>query len=164
MKKLLLLIALFLVLILQAQDLQTINKMQSSSVTAIKTITDKLVNLTDKKFEFYKEKETTEYYLLVYIPVGLSAEQKEESRVNRYENGVVFRLSKTNIGDYKLKEFYAEPTLMFAIINSVFYPSANQSDFLTATKYRDYIDSSKGYKFYFYSGDSEKSKYRFYSY
>jgi hypothetical protein len=164
MKKLLLLAFLLIVSLVQAQDFEAINKMQNSSVATIKTLTDKLVNLTDKKFEFYKEKETAEYYLLVYIPVGLSTEQKEESRVSRYENGVIFRLSKTNMGDYKLKEFYVEPKIMFAIVNTVFYPGVDQNDFTNISKHRDYIDDIKGYKFYFYSGDSIESKYRFYSY
>jgi hypothetical protein len=163
MKNLLLLLFLFCNLFASAQDFETINKIENSPITTIKTVTDRLANLTSKKFEFYKEKETPEYYVLVYIPTGLTAEQKEESRVNRYENGIVFKLSKTDQGLYKLKEFLAEPQLMFAIVNSVFYPGANQSEFLNNSKYRDYSDSSKGYEFYFYSGDSEKSKYRFYS-
>lgn len=164
MKKLLLLTALLIGFFAQAQDFETINKIQNGSIESLKVVTDKLVNLTSKKFEFYKEKETPEYYLLVYIPIGLTLEQKEESRVNRYENGIVFRLSKTANGQYKLKEFFAEPTIMFSIVNSVFYPVASQSNFIVDAKYRDYIDSAKGYKFHFYSGDSPKSKYRFYSY
>lgn len=164
MKKLILILCVSLSFFAKAQDFAVIDKMENSSIASIKTITENLANLTSKKFEFYKEKETPEYYLLAYIPTGLSPEQQEESRANRYENGLVFKLTKTDNGLYKLKEFFAEPPLMFAIVNSVFYPDASQSDFLNASKFRDYIDSSKGYKFYFYSGDSEKSKYRFYSY
>jgi len=149
--------------IVKAQDFATINNMQSNSISNLKIIANRLVNLTDKKFEFYKEKETPDNYILVYLPIGLSLAQKEESRVNRYENGIIFKLAKTNQGSYKLKEFFAEPKIMFAIVNSVFYPGATQSDFLGTSKYRDYTDSAKGYNFHFYSGDSEKSNYRFYS-
>lgn len=164
MKKIILLLLLLVTSFGNAQDYETIDKLENSSLITMRILTSKLTNLTTKKFEFYKEKETPEYYLLVYIPTGLSPEEKEESRVNRYENGIVFKLSKTNEGSYKLREFFAEASLMFAIVNSVFYPGANQNDFVANSKYRDFVDSSKGYKFHFYSGDSEKSKYRFYSY
>ncbi|MBP4139641.1 hypothetical protein [Flavobacterium geliluteum] len=163
MKKIILLIALQFCLVVQAQDFETINKIQNSSLADLKVITNKLVNQGNQKFELAKEKETPEYYLLAYIPVGLSADQKEESRINRYENGVVFKLSKTDQG-YKLREFQADKNIMFGFVNSVFYPGANENDFVEASKYRDYLDNTKGYKFHFYSGDSPQSKYRFYSY
>ncbi|MBA4319500.1 MAG: hypothetical protein C0412_13950 [Flavobacterium sp.] len=143
----------------QAQDYATINKMQNSSIETAKALTNELVNLTDKKFEFYKEKQTSEYYLLVYIPVGLTAEQKEESRVNSYENGIVFRLSKQSDGGYKIYEFFAAAEIMFPIIKKAFYPNATYADFTNTFNYTAFIDKAKNYNFHFYKGD----KYRFLS-
>lgn len=159
MKKLLLLIALLFGLFVQAQDYATINKMQNSSIETAKALTNELVNLTDNKFEFYKEKQTSEYYLLVYIPVGLTAEQKEESRVNSYENGIVFRLSKQSYGGYKIYEFYAEPEIMYSIVKKAFYPNITFSDFTDTVKYTYFKDKEKNYNFLFYKGD----QYRFVS-
>ncbi|MBS7234266.1 hypothetical protein KHA90_25045 [Flavobacterium psychroterrae] len=163
MKKILLVTFMFIVSLVNAQDFETINKLQSSSLSSLKVVTSKLANLSSEKFEFYKEKETPEYYVLVYLPIGLTVEEKEESRINRYENGIVFKLLKNEEGLYKLKEFLVNRELMYAIVNSVFYPNSNEKDFFSASNYRDYIDNTKGYKFNFYSGDSKKSKFRFYS-
>ncbi|BFM42692.1 hypothetical protein CFS9_13330 [Flavobacterium sp. CFS9] len=147
-----------------AQDYTTIDKMQNGTLSALKEVTNKLANLSGKSFELIKEKDIGEYYLLVYLPTGLTVEQKEESRVNRYENGIIFKLLKLNSGAYKLKEFLAEPTTMFNVVKTVFYPDAiPQEDYLIQTKYRYFTDSSKGYKFFFYAGDSFRSKYTFVS-
>lgn len=164
MKKLIVLLLLLIGIAVQAQDYETINKMQGSSLESLKMITKKLVNSSSKKFELYKEKENSESYLLIYVPAGLTTAQKEESKVNSYDDGVVFKITKTEQGQYKLREFFAEPTIMFAVVNAVFYPNATFTDFVDNAKYRDYLDRTKNYKFHFYSGDSEKSKYRFYSY
>ncbi|MDN3671678.1 hypothetical protein QWY99_01180 [Flavobacterium branchiarum] len=164
MKKLLLLTALFICSFAIAQKTDVINRMQGSSLAEAKNLVSDLVSLNTDKYELVKEKPTKEAHLLFYLPAGLTAEQKEEAAVNAYESGIVVRLSKLENGTYKVREFYAEPKLMFSIINDVFYPAANYNDFVGATKYRNYIDSDKKYKFYFYSGDSPKSKYKFYSY
>jgi len=163
MKRIIIIAFLIVTSFVNAQDFETINKIQNSSLSDLKLITNKLVNQGNQKFELAKEKETAEYYLLAYIPVGLTAEQKEEARINRYENGVVFKLSKTDQG-YKLREFFAEPSTMLSIIKTVFYPEATKDENYILPKYSSFVDESKKYKFHFYSGDSPQSKYRFYSY
>lgn len=164
MKNAIVITLLLLSFFVNAQDYSTINKMQSGTMNTLKEVTNKLANLSGKSFELYKEKDSGEYYLLVYLPSGLTVEQKEESRVNRYENGIIFKLLKLDSGTYKLKEFLAEPTTMFNVVKTVFYPDAiPQDDYLIQSKYTYFTDSSKGYKFFFYAGDSFKSKYTFVS-
>ncbi|RTY93227.1 hypothetical protein EKM01_03770 [Flavobacterium sp. RSP46] len=164
MKNLILYIALLICSFTQAQNIALIERMQAGSLSEAKQLTSELLNLNETKLELVKEKQTKEAYILFYLPAGLTAEQKESAAVDAYESGVVVRLSKQNDNSYKLKEFYADPKLMFAIVNDVFYPMANYNDFIVSAKYRDYIDIQKKHKFYFYSGDSLTSKYRFYSY
>lgn len=164
MRKLLFICCFLFSAVLFAQDFAIINKMQEASLQEAKDMTFHLVNLSDQKFQFFKEKETSEYYLLIYIPVGLTTLQIEESRVNRYDNGVVFKLSKHNNQKYKLLEFYAEPKLMFVIVKEVFYPDLTYNDFINTHKYSDFKNTDKKFNFYFYKGDSLKDKYRFYSF
>ncbi|MBY0488180.1 MAG: hypothetical protein K2P85_13485 [Flavobacteriaceae bacterium] len=144
-----------------SQDFGTIEKLQSSTLPAIKELTNSLVNSGTQKFQFLKEKESQEYYLLVYVPVGLTAVQIEESRVNRYDNGVIFRLTKNQDETYKLREFFAEPSVMYSIVEKVFYPKITLEDFTSKAGYRDFIKTDKKIRFYFYTGES---KYRFYQY
>jgi len=144
-----------------AQDLSTIGKMQSMSLADAKALTNSLANSGSTKFEFYKEKETPEYYSLLYIPAGLTDAQKEEMRVNKFEDGIIFRLTKNENQTYKLREFFADPKLMAAVVSKVFYPGMTLDDFKNNSKYRDFVQQDKGYKFYFYTGEKQ---YRFYSY
>ncbi|WP_281233487.1 hypothetical protein [Flavobacterium gelatinilyticum] len=166
MKNVLITSLLLISFFVNAQDYTTINKMQSGSLSTLKEVTAYLANLSGRSFELYKEKDVagSEYYLLVYLPSGLTPQQIEESRVNRYENGIVFKLLKLNSGLFKLKDFWVEPTTMFNVIKTVFYPDAIPKDDYINVKYRSFIDSSKGYKFYFHPSDSPQAKYQFYSY
>ena len=161
MKKLIISILILLSIAADAQDYITIDKMQSTTLVNAKVLTNELVNLGSKKFEFYKEKDTSEFYIFIYIPTGLTPDQKEEIRINHYEEGVIFRLSKNNNQTYKLSEFYASPDLMTAIVNKVFYPGITLEDFTKNSKYWDFIKPDKGLKFYFYHVENE---YRFYQY
>lgn len=161
MKKLLFSILALLSITVNAQDYSTINKMQSTNLTEAKALTNQLANLGSTKFELYKEKDSPEYYIMVYLPTGLSADQKEEMRVNHYDGGIVFRFSKNDNQTYKLREFYVNPDLMASIVNNVFYPGITLQEFTNNTKYRDFIKPDKQLKFYFYSAEKQ---YRFYQY
>lgn len=164
MKNLTLYIALLICSFTQAQNIALIERMQGSSLDDSRTLASNLINTNSAKYELIKEKSAKDGFLLFYLPTGMTKEQKEEAAVNAYNDGIIVRLSKLENGNYKLREFKAEPQLMFAIVKNVFYPEVQYNDFVTNTKFRDFLNADKKYKFYFYSGESPNSKYRFYSF
>lgn len=146
-----------------AQNYQLIEKMRGTSLTDAKTLATEIVNSSNVKYEFVKDKtiQETGDYLVVFIPSGLTEQQKKELASNNYEEGIVVQFSKTPSGNYKMLEFYTDPDLMFSIVKKVFHPEASNNDFIELAKFRDFVNKDKKLKIYFYSEDE---KFRFYNY
>lgn len=164
MRKIILFFAVLFSFKSYCQDLDTMNKMRSCSKEETRFLADMVINDSGIMYEFLKDKTNSNGdYICVYIPVGLNEEQKKELAANRYNDGIIVRFSTLSNGRYCFQEFTAKPVVMFSFVKKVFYPNITFVDFSETTKYRDYIDQQRKLKFYFYSGDSQEDKYRFYN-
>lgn len=146
MKKLLLL--LLFTGFVNAQDYDLIKKMNHCSLSEAKEICNLIATGSKEKFQFSEsiDKPKLEIFMFYYCPVGLNQTQKEEIKVNHYENGLKIMFSQLPDKSYKLAEFYAERSIMFQLVKKAFYPDLIFEDFTNNSKFWGFNNLEKKIK------------------
>lgn len=104
MKKLILLFALFIGLIANAQDLQYLETLKSiPSHDQVIQITNQIVNQGIDKLRLYKSKEVTEYstFVVQYVPANLTDEEVEKNKDLIKDDFVIFQFKYWNKDENK---------------------------------------------------------------
>lgn len=165
MKKILLLIALLFGLIVQAQNLEVINKMmESKTIEDIKIVANDIVSKSKNKYDFYKIVRRTggadeNYQYVIYTKEGMTDTEKKELTSNGYANCLIVRFKEWNKGEnpdletkgdlvYYFKDISGTYLELFEFWKTTFYPLATREQVLDDYKMQEYrINKDLKYKF-----------------
>lgn len=137
MRTLHILIALVFSWFAYSQDFQTIQQLQSSDLATLKS---KLIDLTGYKIA--GEKAKGEYYLVALAPQSFTEQQIKEDKLNGYVNCILFKLTSTPSGQYKLYEFTASKEVMVKFAK-LYYPTVTSESLESNYSYRNYFNQEK---------------------
>lgn len=170
MKKLLLITALLIGYLGQAQNQEIINKMiESKTIEDIKMVAHDIVTKSNSKYDFYKvlkytRKDTKEsYQYVISTKAGMTDREKSELSSNRYANCLIvkFNESDTNGLVYNFKEVSGDYLDLADFWTATFYPTASKELVIDDFKLKEYR-VSKDLKYKLVKNESSYSILRSY--
>lgn len=165
MKKVVLVIALFLGFVVQGQNQDIINKMvESRTIEDIKVVANDIVSKSKNKYDFYKIVKRSNgsgenYQYIIYTKEGMSDNEKKELSSNSYINCLVVKFKEWNKGEntdleikgelvYYFKEISGKYLDLVEFWTTTFYPGVTKEQVLDNYKLQEYrINKDLKYKF-----------------
>ncbi len=140
MKKLLLLIALIIGSVIQAQDLATIKVMaNATSLDEIKAVSDKIALSAGDKFVYYKTGNRSlrdeKYKTVIYAPASMTDEEKKEFSQEEKEKCLIVVWIDTGTG-YTFFEVDNQEKNLKPFWNSIFTTAENEFRVDKSLKYK----------------------------
>lgn len=160
MKKLILLASLLIVSLVEAQDFTYLDSLNKMNLDQAKSTADKIINSTGEKYELLRMTESDQYNNLEfeYVPVNLTASEKEKYSFSITKHPLTIRFSIYYIGENKDLEIKGEKAFKLSEVKGkylevaqywikTFYPNATPETVLATYDLKTFYKREAHLKF-----------------